>query len=466
MDRSLLIRGLLDEPLALEDLLDEVPLGLALLDPEHRLVFMNRALEALCGVNRSEVKGTPCAHILRSRLCINGCPAIGRSPGGEPVCAETDLITRQRERVPVRVSLGALAGKGGRIAGFLETVEDLRGIQAEAEKGGVAYGFGEIVGKSPEMEKIFRMLPAIAGSDSSVLITGETGTGKDLVAEAVHRASERARGPFIKVNCGALPEALLESELFGHRKGAFTGAVESKPGRFRMAHNGTIYLTEIGDLPLALQVKLLTFLDDQVVYPLGSSRGFQTNVRIIAATHRDLAMMVQYGKFREDLLFRLNVVRIHLPPLRERGEDIRLLLDHFRAVFAERSGKDIRGFSKGALEFLGGYYYPGNVRELRNIVEYAVTICPGGEIRKSHLPAYLFEERTDEGAGDSARTVPPFPVLGSEQPHGEESWAAMERKMILDALMRSRGRRGKAAELLGWGRSTLWRKMKHYGIDT
>ncbi len=465
MNQFPLIRGLLEDPLSLEDLLDEIPLGLAVLDPERRLVFMNRSLEALCGVSRSEVKGIPCAHILRSRLCVHGCPARAQRQGGEPQCMESDLITRERVRVPVRVTLGVLPGKGGRVGGFLEAVEDLRGVQRVNGRDSPAYGFGEIVGKSPEMERVFRMLPAIAGSDSSVLITGETGTGKDLVAEAMHRTSERARGPFIKVNCGALPETLLESELFGHSKGAFTGAVESKPGRFRMAHNGTIYLTEIGDLPLALQVKLLTFLDDQVVYPLGSSRGFQANVRIIAATHRDLGLMVQYGKFREDLLFRLNVVRIHLPPLRERGEDIRLLLDHFRAFFSKRSGKDITGISKGALEFLQSYQYPGNVRELRNIVEYTVTICPGGEIRRSHLPAYLFEPQAGQGGGEQAAFPQPLQDLGSEQPHGEESWAAMERKMILDALVRSRGRRGKAAEILGWGRSTLWRKMKHYGID-
>ena len=463
--RHRLIYGLLERPLAFEHLLDEIPMGLAVLGPDRRMLFMNRALEALCGISREKAKGIPCVHVLRTGVCVQECPASRLAPGGESACVETDLISRERERIPVRGTVGPLPGKSGKIGGFLETVEDLRPVKEMASARSHAYSFGEILGKSPEMEKIFRMLPAIAASDSSVLITGDTGTGKDLVAEAVHHVSERSRGPFIKVNCGALPETLLESELFGHRKGAFTGAVESKPGRFRMANHGTIYLTEIGDLPLALQVKLLTFLDDRVVFPLGSSRGFQADVRIIAATHRDLDRMVQYGRFREDLLFRLNVVRIHLPPLRERGEDVRLLLDHFINLFSERFSKEISGISNRALEFLMDYPYPGNVRELRNIMEYAVNICPGGKIRHSHLPAYLFDRKTGLIAREAEEERPAAADALMSQPHSNESWASMERRMILDALVRSRGRKAKAADILGWGRSTLWRKMKHYGID-
>jgi len=321
------------------------------------------------------------------------------------------------------------------------------------------------------MEKIFQTLPVLAQSDASILITGETGTGKDLVAEAVHDTSNRAPGAFIKINCGALPETLLESEIFGHVKGAFTGAVENKPGRFKLAHNGTIFLTEIGDLPLSLQVKLLTFLDDKIIYPLGSTKGFNANVRIIAATHRNLEQMVHQGSFRQDLLFRLNVARIHLPPLREREGDIRLLLDHFFSSYVELLEKPIKGFSNEALTILLEYGFPGNIRELKNIVEYAVNISTGPVIQPDHLPAYLFDVSREtilkkssfEKAPDPPEeSAPARPDMGEETP---QTWQAAERQMILDALVRAKGKKNRAASILGWGRSTLWRKIKRYGID-
>jgi transcriptional regulator with PAS, ATPase and Fis domain len=353
--------------------------------------------------------------------------------------------------------------------GFLETIDDMRPLRELDAKVSQAYSFANLIGRSPQMEKIFQILPVLAQSDSSVLITGETGTGKDMLAEAVHQASSRTKGPFVKVNCGALPETLLESELFGHQKGAFTGAIENKPGRFRLAHNGTLYLTEIGDLPLSLQVKLLTFFDDQIVYPLGGTKGFQANVRVIAATHRNLEQMVQQGRFREDLLFRLNVVRIHLPPLKEREGDTRLLIDYFLNDLTSRFGKKIRGFSKKSLGILMDYWYPGNVRELRNIIEYAVNICQKGQIKPDHLPTYLTEARAWDKNNDTIKASVPFSAPTDPSEHKllgtEDTWAATERKMILEALVKTRGRRSETAKLLGWGRSTLWRKMKQHGID-
>ena len=232
------------------------------------------------------------------------------------------------------------------------------------------------------MQEMFELLPLLARTDASILITGETGTGKDMIAEAIHKTSKRSRHPFIKVNCGALPEALLESELFGHVRGAFTGAIKDKTGLFRLAQNGTIFLTEIGDLPLALQVKLLSFLDDKEFFPVGGVKKVQVNVRIIAATHRPLRDLVNRGEFREDLFYHLNVLRLHLPPLRERDGDIRLLLDHFLRKFNGGLNKNIQSFNSRSIDILTSYAYPGNVRELRNIVEYAVNICQGTKVQR------------------------------------------------------------------------------------
>ena len=353
------------------------------------------------------------------------------------------------------------------MVGFLETVEDISLLRKLNETISHAYKFNNIIGRSPEMEKIFQILPSLAQSDSSVLITGETGTGKDMVAEAIHQSSNRAKGPFVKINCGALPETLLESELFGHCKGAFTGAVENKPGRFRLAHNGTLYLTEIGDLPISLQVKLLTFLDDKEVFPLGSVKGVAADVRIIAATHRNLEQRVNDNRFRKDLLFRLNVIRLHLPPLRDRQGDIQLLLDHFLNTLSAQLGKKKAALSPKALKCLLSYSYPGNVRELRNIIEYAINICGDRQIKTKHLPSYL----TEAGQVDVTAIAQESPTRlavnvedGFTRPASHQGWPDIEKQMIMEALVKAGGRKNKASLSLGWARSTLWRKMKQYGI--
>ncbi|NLI82804.1 MAG: sigma 54-interacting transcriptional regulator [Deltaproteobacteria bacterium] len=462
-----LITGLFDSPIELHRLLDHLPMALAILDTERRMVFLNRAIQGLTGFREEEVRGIPCAYILRANICQFKCPLLNPASHSEIQSCEGDIINRDHHKVPVRITYAPVKTSGGKLKGFLEAVEDLRFAGAIDKRSAATYGFGELVGRSPQMERIFHVLPMIAQSDSSVLITGETGTGKDLLAEAIHQASQRAKGPFVKVNCGALPETLMESELFGHQKGAFTGAVGNKPGRFQLAHNGSLYLTEIGDLPLPLQVKLLTFLDDRVVYPLGSTRGFAANVRVIAATHRNLEKMVREGRFREDLLFRLNVVRLHLPPLRERQDDVRLLLDHFLNGFTTEFRKPLKGFSAKALRILLDYSYPGNVRELKNIAEYALNICQEEYIGPKHLPSYLTEGRVH-----MARTMDVVPMetpsiaTGAGSLEAVADWGTLEQKMILDALLRTGGRRGRAADLLGWGRSTLWRKMKQYGLES
>ena len=463
------IKGLFDAPIELPSLIDEIPLGIVMLDTQRRIVLINRAFEALSGFSIEDARGIPCFHIMRSKLCIQKCPLKKMDSNSESISIESDIINKERELIPVLINLSPIRDARGHLTGFLETVEDLRPLKEVDAKTQQAYGFRHIIGKSREMTRLFQTVPLVAQNDSAVLITGETGTGKDMLAEAIHQASNRAKGAFVKINCGALPETLLESELFGHQKGAFTGAVENKPGRFRLAHNGSLYLTEIGDLPLPLQVKLLTFLDDKVVYPLGSAKGFQADVRIIAATHRNLDLMVKERKFREDLMFRLNVVRLHLPPLRERGDDIRLILDHFINIFSKRFRKDINGLSKKVLKILMDYAFPGNVRELRNIIEYAVNICPGGQIQFTHLPTYLSEtkyhyDRPTSEVGETSEWPASFEKSNSEQ-RGQQTWASFERDMIIEALVKSKGRRNKAADMMGWGRSTLWRKMKQYKID-
>nr|WP_319493519.1 sigma 54-interacting transcriptional regulator [uncultured Desulfobacter sp.] len=467
------IHQLMRSPLDFTHILDEIPLGIILMDTDLRIVYLNRFFQALTGFSLDMARGIPCKNILRSSACIINCPVLATHRKNRSVSCTSDIINTDRQKLPVRITTAQITDNQGHFTGYMETIEDLRSSATNDPEKNVAYSFANIIGRSRKMEMIFQTLPMLAQSDASILITGETGTGKDLVAEAVHQTSGRAGGPFIKINCGALPATLLESEIFGHMKGAFTGAVENKPGRFKLAHNGTIFLTEIGDLPLPLQVKLLTFLDDRVIYPLGATKGFNANVRIIAATHRDLEYMVSIGKFRKDLLFRLNVARVHLPPLRERGADIRLLLDHFLNHYTKKQGKKINGFSESALSVLQDYTYEGNIRELKNIMEYAVNVAQGDKIESDNLPAYILEQEplqkiSKTPAPQPALQHPPEPPIGEAPlPHDEtgQTWSSVQRQMIIDALKTAHGKKSKASQILGMSRSTLWRKIKAYQIE-
>ncbi len=466
------IDKLVKQPIDFINFINDIPLGILILDLKQRVVVVNRTFEAQSGFLTVHARGMPCRNILRSAACIKGCPVKKITADTRSISCESNMINLDRQLLPIRMTTAPILDGKGKISGYIETIEDLRISKKEKSLGDTAFSFANIIGRSYQMEKIFQTLPVLAQSHVSILITGETGTGKDLVAEAVHQTSGRVSGPFVKINCGALPETLLESELFGHKKGAFTGAVESKPGRFKLAHNGTIFLTEIGDLPLSLQVKLLTFLDDNIIYPLGSTKGFKVNARMIAATHRDLEQMVRQGRFRKDLLFRLNVARVHLPPLREREGDVRLLLDYFLNTYKNRLGRKLNGFSGDVLDMLLNYSFEGNIRELKNIVEYAVNVSNGAQIETRDLPAYI-TDRSDfmsqgteifskgHGPGtairDAALEKKPVPSHGN--------WAQAEKEMILNALVKAKGKKVQAAKILGWGRSTLWRKIKLHQLE-
>ncbi len=457
--------------------LDAVPIGVAIIDRELNILGLNRFLEALTGYTNEEARGIYCDFILRTNLRTKGNPFNTVLKRGKTLAVEGDIINKSRTKVPIRFTLSPLKARSGESVGLIITLEDISVFQDLGQTIRGIPAFEKIIGNSPKMQELFELLPAIAQTDASALIVGETGTGKDLLAEAIHQASRRSRNPFIKVNCGALPESLLESELFGYVRGAFTGAETDKPGMFRLADGGTIYLTEIGDLPLPLQVKLLTVLDDQEFFPLGGSKKVKVDVRVIAATHHDLKDLVRQGKFRQDLFFRLNVVRLHLPPLREREGDMLLLMDHFLNLFKSHLRKDIKAFHKSAIDILSNYSFPGNVRELRNIIEYAVTVCQGQTILPEHLPKYILSpEKKDTAtqATSAVTTVPEEARKGKDEIGGiplgraESSeplrWSEIEKRMIIESLIKAKGKRAKAAKILGWGRSTLWRKMKQYGL--
>ncbi|MCB9494019.1 MAG: sigma 54-interacting transcriptional regulator [Desulfobacteraceae bacterium] len=465
--------GLFRDGTNIKKLLDTLDHPVIILDNDLNVIFFNARTRAISDIPPEKAVGIPCRYFLKSRHCNHECPLKNSETKIEKKFIETDILNSSRQIVQVKISFSAIYDSSGNQQGYILSVKEPEKGKNSTKTQGEDLSFSSIIGKSPQMDKVYRLLPVLAQSDASILITGETGTGKDLLAEELHRASERSEGPFIKVNCGALPETLLESELFGHTKGAFTGAVENKPGRFKLAHNGTLFLTEIGDLPLTLQVKLLTFLDDKVVYPLGSTKGFQANVRMIAATHRDLEQMVREGRFRQDLLFRLNVARLHLPPLRERDDDVFLLLNHFLKKFNEVLNKKISGFTSEAKTTLLSYTYPGNVREVRNIMEYAANVCQESKITPQDLPAYIQHraKTPDETPAKNNETIKHYETQIPEQketkietPPDFSSFPQIEKKLITDALFKAGGNKSKAADILGWGRTTLWRKMKKYEI--
>jgi len=461
--------------LDLISLFDSMTFGVLFVDLTRRVIAMNRFLEALTGYNREEVIGVHGENVICSNLLSKGDP-VGKVLESDKIMSlEGDMINQVRKKIPIRFTISSLKLTNGKKAGAMILLEDISLLKDLDSKIHGFSGQERIIGHSQKMQEIFELLPITARTGASVLITGETGTGKDLVAEAIHKASKRSRYPFIKINCAALPESLLESELFGHVRGAFTGADKDKPGMFRLAHEGTLFLTEIGDLPLPLQVKILTVLDDKEFFPVGGSKKVSVDVRIIAATHRDLGELVKQRKFREDLFYRLNVLCLHLPPLREREDDFRLLLDHFFLEFRTNLNKKTKGFSTACLKILSSYNYPGNIRELRNIVEYAVNVCPDETIQPEHLPKTLLRIPQNssqsvprkEAAGlenETATMNNPEATTTSTIPE-PVGWGEIEKDIILKSLTKTGGNRSRAAELLGWSRSKLWRKIKHHGLE-
>jgi transcriptional regulator with PAS, ATPase and Fis domain len=341
------------------------------------------------------------------------------------------------------------------VVGAVETFRDLSLIKELRKEISSNYSFQDILGRSKSMLELFQILPDISQSDATVLLEGESGTGKELFATAIHNLSTRKERPLIRVNCAALPETLLESELFGYKKGAFTDARSDKPGRFRQAHGGTILLDEIGDMSKGTQVKLLRVLEQKEFEPLGSTKTERVDVRIIAATNRDLMEMMHRREFREDLFFRLNVIRLSIPPLRERREDIPLLLDHFIERINLKQSKQVKKLSRSALKILLNYDFPGNVRELENIIEHAIILTKGIEIQPRNLPSYLRSEQIEVPARAKISEEQDLAVLEK-----------VERDLIASALERNGGNTGMAAKELGIHRTTLWRKMKRYGIAT
>jgi PAS domain S-box-containing protein len=319
-----------------DDILDGVPHGIAILDDQLRIVTMNRSLEAMTGFTCADAIGVYGDSIIRSNLGTRGQVFHQVFTTGETLTVEGDIINRDRRKILIQFTISPLRGQSEKIRGLIIVLEDISSLHAVMNTALFPESSTGILGHSLKMQEVFELMPLMAHTDASILITGETGTGKDLIAEAIHKASKRGRHPFIKINCGALPESLLESELFGHVKGSFTGAIKDKPGMFKLAQEGTLFLTEIGDMPLPLQVKLLSVLDDREFFPVGGDKKVKVDVRIIAATHRSLKEQVEKGNFREDLFYRLNVLHMHLPPLREREGDIRFLLDHFLREFTKR----------------------------------------------------------------------------------------------------------------------------------
>lgn len=455
-------------------LLEGIPHPTMILDDSFRIITMNRLMEAMTGYSTDRVAGVNGELVIRSNTDNGKGKLFARViQSGETVSITGDIINSYRRKIPIQYTISILSLNDTTRCGLLIIVEDLSARETELASRTTNLNSIELIGYSPKMQKVFDMIPLLARTDASVMITGETGTGKDKIAEIIHQKSSRARFPFIKINCGALPPGLLESELFGHVKGAFTGADRNKQGMFSLADKGTLFLTEIGDMPLPLQVKLLSVLDDREFVPVGGEQKVTVDVRIIAATHRPLREEVRTSSFREDLFYRLNVLHIHLPPLREREGDVRYLLDYFLQKRARALNKTIVGFAPDAMEKLLDYNYPGNIRELSNIVEYAVNICNRKKITAQHLPPYLFDQQLQmdtKAPEDTPR--PQSPQLAATQQgsstvtaDAQESWTEIERQLIVDTLKEQGGNRTRTAQSLGWGRMKLWRKMKKYGLQ-
>ncbi|MDX9787317.1 MAG: sigma 54-interacting transcriptional regulator [Desulfobacterales bacterium] len=439
-------------------IIDTLQDGLIVVDTAGVIQAVNPAAERLTGYAMKELIGSSCRI-----LNCTGCKIIGKGVGkdfcklftvGESRGKQCVITQKDNRSVSIHKSATLLKGPTGEVVGAVEILTDMSELmrkQTEIESLRKTLhmddGYHGILGKSPAIERLFELIDSVAPSNAPVLIQGQSGTGKELVARAIHEVSNRKAGPFVKVNCAALNESLLESELFGHVKGAFTGADRDRIGRFEAAHGGTIFLDEVGDIPLSIQVKLLRVLEEKEIERVGDHKPVSVDVRIVSATHRNLEELVANGAFREDLFFRINVFPLYCPPLSERIEDIPLIVQHFIDRHSEKGNKKILGLTAEAMRLLLSHPWPGNVRELRNAIEYAFVLCPGGYVEVAHMPPKI-----SAGNGNTVCFRPPDPANSEEQ------------SKFLDLLRRTGGNQSETARLLGVSRVTVWKRIKKYGI--
>lgn len=430
-----------------EIILNSIADGVFTVDPEWRITFFNSAAQKITGIPASEAIGRPCCEVFRASICESTCALKSTMETKKPVVNKPVAILRaDGKETPISVSTALLKDSSGRIIGGVETFRDLSLVETLRKEIDRQYRFQDIISKSPAMRRLFSILPEVAQSESTVLIQGQSGTGKELLSRAIHSLSPKAKGPFVAVNCGALPDTLLESELFGHVAGAFTDAKRNRTGRFAMAEGGTLFLDEIGDISPALQVRFLRVLEERSYEPLGSSKTVRTNARIVAASNQDLSRMVEEGHFRKDLYYRINVVKLELPLLAQRKEDIPLLSEHFIQRLNKLRNKNVAGLSPDTLAVFMRHDWPGNIRELENVIEYAFILCRDGLIQPKCLPEYLH--------ATACRAVD---LAGS-------TLLDAERHTIIQALERNDWRRMATARELGIDKNTLRRKMKRLNI--
>jgi len=440
----------LDEKEISKIIFESINDGIFTVDKNCKIMSFNAAAEELTGFSRQEAIGRYCFDIFHSDICQTSCALRNTLHDGRAIYnTRVQIITKEGKKLPISVSTTLLRDNNEDCIGAVEFFRDLSEIEnLQQELRRVKY-FGDLVSCNSKMQKIFSMLPQIAESECHVLIQGASGSGKELIAEAIHKFSPRKDKQYIRINCAALPETLLESELFGYTKGAFTDAKQTKPGLFLLAQGGTILLDEIGEMPVTLQSKLLRVLNNGEFQPLGSTKTMRTDARIISATNCDLEEKIKGGLFREDLFYRINVINIELPPLKDRIEDVPLLVEHFIKLFKKKRRKSIDGVSDEVLQMLRNYDYPGNVRELENAIEHAIVMCNSGKIGIDHLPRKIVEDVRD------GREHVPFGT------HTQES----EKAIISETLQRNNGQKARTAKELGFDRTTLWRKMKKYNIQ-